>query len=58
MAKVNLKPCPFCGHKSIGLYSRGRYWYVSCNGCEAEPFYETESTVAVSKWNMRYEKET
>lgn len=59
----DLKPCPFCGSKSIILWEvkpdeatafQGEsLWCVFCESCEAEGPHKTTATVAASGWNCR-----
>lgn len=55
-----LKPCPFCGNKSIWLEDidvRGMdSYYAVCVECGAKSGYEDTPEKATEKWNARAER--
>lgn len=61
MTDTNLRPCPFCGCKSVNLYTLYTNSYngktrVKCAKCNAEMTYTTR-IAAIAAWNRRiYEK--
>jgi hypothetical protein len=56
MNKIELKPCPFCGHAAV-VYNDGQDCVASCNNefCEAMPGVVMNKTIeeAAEKWNRR-----
>lgn len=62
-----LKPCPFCGSKDIGVYeirseNCSVFHYVLCRTCWAKSIADFKQEIAVKAWNRRetdvHEKET
>lgn len=56
--KHDLKPCPFCGSKSVHLAENtleGHFigYSVHCNGCGVENRYTKHMKKAVNAWNAR-----
>lgn len=56
MAKIELKPCPFCGSTNIKIYSNGQAIY--CEDCSAGvEEYGTPPEKLIQDWNKRAYKE-
>ena len=56
---AEMKPCPFCGSKSVRLAENtleGHFigYSVHCNGCGVENRYTKDKEEAVNAWNTRY----
>ena len=57
---MKIKPCPFCGCKTVDLLAETEYfppvYVVKCGKCKAEGPYEYEDcdeNAAIKKWNKR-----
>ena len=51
-----LKPCPFCGSKRIGIVSNIQKGYVVyCTNCKASTNVATRKEDAIYLWNKRAE---
>lgn len=49
----DLKPCPFCGHRSQTIKNSNRWgWFVSCQ-CAAVGPSSTTREGAIVAWNTR-----
>lgn len=62
MPEIKLKPCPFCGSKSVEIekpFRRSKVipWVVKCSICRANVFDRTKKAV-VKTWNTRHEPPT
>ena len=60
--KIELKPCPFCGHRAyVGRTADGLWYYVYCGNedCDVSPKTKEVSRKesAISYWNRRVENE-
>ena len=61
---ADLKPCPFCGGKRIGvmirfpLHGEMTSYYAICNGCGARSALHVEEQFAITAWNRRTTVET
>lgn len=59
MKEMNLKPCPFCGGKSVmhgefGILGQETQWYwVRCKECGAVIRAYTTEEQAADAWNAR-----
>lgn len=60
MSKIELKPCPFCGSKSVALEKKNSGYQVRCHYCGARGKYVVATTSfafrkaeAVNAWNRR-----
>lgn len=50
-----LKPCPFCGSKSI-LVTKPTTWQAWCTSCKAIGPWKIEKRDAIEAWNKRCEE--
>ena len=54
---TKLKPCPFCGDKSIIQHQGNRFdgyiWWSQCRGCEIEGPRGFTKRKAIKDWNRR-----
>lgn len=51
-----LKPCPFCGSRSISMTKAVggfQLWCYGCDACHAMSAYEGSETAALHAWNRR-----
>lgn len=48
-----LKPCPFCGDKTVYVYWREEQYFVSCNNCDCEGGKQDTQEEAIKAWNRR-----
>ena len=60
---IVLKPCPFCGSKSVWVADNILdYMFIGynvhCNGCGAETRYTKDRDKAIERWNRRAENDT
>ena len=53
--KKELKPCPFCGSKSVEIFRSDNLdsWRVSCDDCGVTTNGETSEEIAITVWNRR-----
>ena len=59
---IELKPCPFCGSKSVWVADNILDYLfigynVHCNGCGAETRYTKDRDKAIERWNRRAEND-
>ena len=52
---AELKPCPFCGSKSLGFYWEIDVCRIECKECGAKGPWEMERDFAEKIWNRRAE---
>jgi Lar family restriction alleviation protein len=52
---MKIKPCPFCGSKSVEYYWEEDYerCYASCDTCDSQGPYGNDEENAVELWNNR-----
>lgn len=50
-----LKPCPFCGSKRIGISSNGKVYVAVCTNCKASTNLAARKEDAIYLWNKRAE---
>lgn len=57
-AKVDLKPCPFCGKKRHEIELGGSYgqytYYIYCGKCKLRMEFASKKTL-IEHWNKRVE---
>ena len=53
MSDQELKPCPFCGSKSLPITASFGEWWVICNGCRAGTDMCSSREEVFYRWNTR-----
>jgi len=55
MPKIKLKPCPFCGCKTIStqydIWFTGTIYFVECPGCCIQGPHKYRKESAIAAWN-------
>ena len=58
--RMEIKPCPFCGMKHVGLtrseVAKRRYW-VECENCMSQGPHTHDAEDAVEAWNDMHRKD-
>lgn len=53
---TELRECPFCGSKKIGIYEWAMYdWVAQCDYCHSSGMYAATPEDAAKAWNTRKE---
>lgn len=54
MSEIELKGCPFCGHKKPRYHNTGVHWF-GCDACQCEGPMQSTMAEARAAWNTRSE---
>ena len=57
LSKKGIKPCPFCGEKSLYMNGGPTVYQVRCDNCTAEGPWRLSRAGAKAAWNNRAAKE-